>query len=610
MTRVGSLLLLGVVVVLTGSCADVGPTAPDSAGSTAAPASAPSTASPLAPLAEGAPRLLYTDLLAGPTTGGENNQGAYLSLFGKNFGTGGLGSAVRVFIGTAEVSNYRYLGPSRTFSKHGIQQIAVQVGALGGAAPGAVLPIRISVNGVDSNTDRTFRVQPGDIYFVDNVSGNDSTGARNDIRRPYRHIQLHDNGRWLGVTGVSRAGDMIVVRGRGTLWTDTGFDGRWVRLYQAVHETGSEPTGARGTGYLTITAYPGPVNGNAIEDVHFKPPANGLGGIHGAQTSRAGLTAQYIVISNLRIEGGDATVLDGPINLQSAANHWRVVNNEIFDWFAARTARAGGIAGAGHEVALLGNEIRNIQGGQENHGVYLDGSSTNPAMEAQNVEIAYNWIHDLGATAGNAIQTFNNKSYNAIRGIRIHHNWIENTGRYGLNFGNGSGGADVWNNVIVRTARACVRWDSNAPAMVFNIDFNTCYDNGANDMGVLYGNDAVTPADAIINVRNNLVLAGPATRATASFFGGDAARYVVQKNLWWDYRGQLKRAPPFDTAPLTVNPNLRDPAAGDFHLTRASTAAIDAAAGAASVETVIDDFDSRARPPGRAADPGAFGRER
>ena len=51
------------------------------------------------PLAHGAlttaPLVLYTDIASGPNSGGENNAGAYLSIFGKNFGAGGLGQGVQ-----------------------------------------------------------------------------------------------------------------------------------------------------------------------------------------------------------------------------------------------------------------------------------------------------------------------------------------------------------------------------------------------------------------------------------------------------------------------------------------------------------------------------------
>src|SRR5437667_260706 len=82
----------------------------------------------------GAPLVLYTDLISGPNSGGENNKGAYLSIFGKNFGSSGLGTTVKVSIGGVEDDNYRYLGPSKV--RTDIQQTTVQVGALGNPPPG------------------------------------------------------------------------------------------------------------------------------------------------------------------------------------------------------------------------------------------------------------------------------------------------------------------------------------------------------------------------------------------------------------------------------------------------------------------------------------------
>src|SRR5438445_731162 len=73
-----------------------------------------------------APLVLYTDVLSGPNSGGENNDGTYLSIFGQNFGTSGLGTSTRVFIGGAEVASYRYLGSSA--GRPDVQQITVQVG--------------------------------------------------------------------------------------------------------------------------------------------------------------------------------------------------------------------------------------------------------------------------------------------------------------------------------------------------------------------------------------------------------------------------------------------------------------------------------------------------
>jgi len=57
-----------------------------------------------------APVVLYTDIASGPNSGGENDRGAYLSVFGKNFGPIGLGTALSDYV--------RQVGVSSNFTVH------------------------------------------------------------------------------------------------------------------------------------------------------------------------------------------------------------------------------------------------------------------------------------------------------------------------------------------------------------------------------------------------------------------------------------------------------------------------------------------------------------
>ncbi|MHB8744855.1 MAG: hypothetical protein ACYC9L_17330, partial [Sulfuricaulis sp.] len=75
---------LGVQLIACGGSAGTSASAAASAASVQA-----QTTLPPAPIT-GAPYITYTDILSGPNTGGENNEGAYLSIFGKNFGGTGL----------------------------------------------------------------------------------------------------------------------------------------------------------------------------------------------------------------------------------------------------------------------------------------------------------------------------------------------------------------------------------------------------------------------------------------------------------------------------------------------------------------------------------------
>src|SRR6266849_3823798 len=170
--------------------------------------------------AQSAPVILYTDLLSGPNSGGENNNGAYLSIFGKKFGSpAGLDTVTRVFIGGAEVASYRYLGPWK--GRPDIQQLTVQIGAVGNPAPGVALPVEVQVGKLKSKsfTPQTFMVNPGRILFV-SLTGDDATAIAGDIKHPWRHVQT-SSGALTGAWRAARPGDVIVMRGG--LWTDVGF---------------------------------------------------------------------------------------------------------------------------------------------------------------------------------------------------------------------------------------------------------------------------------------------------------------------------------------------------------------------------------------------------
>jgi hypothetical protein len=333
----------------------------------------------------GVPYVGFVDTVSAPTTGGENNAGGYLSIFGSNFGTAsGLGTTTRVFIGGVEVANYRLLGPAKVAGKLGLQHLAVQVGRLGGAAVGTALPVKVVVNGVGSNVDQTFTPTSGRVLFVAQ-DGNDATAVPGDIAHPYRYLQ--NNAQYKGAYFASGAGDQIVIRG-GT-WSDTnGVDSTWMRFSMNTYARNGT-----GKAYIHVTAYPGPINGNAIEDVHYKTPS----GRRAASTARGrrspARAASTWQVSNLRFEVSGGAARDAaPINFQYTGGHWRVVNNEIGPWVAGNSAilNAAGVSGHGDGMVVLGNHIHDIAGTAElqNHGIYADTT-------AQNWDVGFNWIHDV-----------------------------------------------------------------------------------------------------------------------------------------------------------------------------------------------------------------------
>jgi hypothetical protein len=562
---------------------------------------------PLVPVA-GAPFVQFTDALSGPITGGENNQGSYLSIFGANFGSqAGLGTSTKVFIGDVEVANYRYLGPAKVAAKMGLQQLTVQVGNLG-LALGTAEPVKVVVGGKASNANNTFTPNPGRIWFVA-LDGDDK--AAGDVDHPMRHLQTPSNG---GVAGVIQAGDHVVIRGGN--WSDLGFDTAWFR-FRYPQQEGTAPTGKAKSGWIHFTAYPGPVRGNAIEDVHYSTPAESKGGFQGANSAYFGTTGDYISISNLRLDVDARASTDAaPINLQYSAGPWRVVNNELGPWPAAIHSLAAGVSGHGDGTTVLGNHIHDIActGALENHGIYADSG-------ASNWRIGFNWIHDI--TGGNLIQFFDNvglagahmenfpENWPGFTGMSVFNNWLENAGKYGLNLADGIVSGQVWNNVVKGVTYSGLRINTISKNMDLTVAFNTFYDNDRVESGS--GNGQVLNTwgnydpSGTIRIYDNIFAAGPHTLKGSDYYvnKGDSDAYLdFRRNLWWDNGYGWSRFGR-DAQAVLADPKFVSAVNGNLALT-AGSPAVDA--GTQPLPAAIrEDFTGTvARPSGAANDLGAF----
>jgi hypothetical protein len=574
---------------------------------------------PTSTVVAGAPLVLYTDILSGPITGGENNKGIYLSIFGKNFGSTGLGTKVKVYINNVEVDNYRYLGASR--GRTDIQQLTVQVGALGNPTPGVALPIKVVVNGTASNTDHTFIANPGHIYFVDNVAGSDSTGIADDIAHPYRHVQITstNNGDTVGHTcpysaamasattegvwGRVMPGDVIVLRG-GT-WTDIGRDGFFLRIQD---KSGSAPTGATGTGPITVMGYPGEtayinqtVPAPASADASSRDGISG--GIASADSARQGYgCGAWVTLANLKIESGydEATISTEAGYLNPNGSHWRVVNNELSARSADNnySAKGGGVSGAGTGEYFLGNYIHDVYCGEnyadsplQNHGFYIDGAGS--------YEIAYNSIYNIHG--GNGIQTYSTSGTN-ITNVLVHHNIINGIGKHGFNVADSSGSGFVYyDNIVMNTAYSGLRFNTLdlAGAKFYNNTFYNANLSGSEIYGVIQNTGADFTAGAM-DVRNNIFIGAS---AATLFQGGQAfVSSGFSNNLWHNGSG-----PTLGSNVQTGDPQFVSTAPGsvDMHL-KAGSPAIDAGSG--SVTSVVRfDYDATVgRPQGSGFDIGAF----
>jgi hypothetical protein len=573
------------------------------------------------PSSQGAPFLMYTDIVSGPNSGGENNKGIYLSLFGKNFGSSL--SSLKVFINNVEVDNYRSFGIAR--ARQDIQQITVQIGALGNPTQGVALPIKVVVNGVASNTDQIFTVIPGNIYFVDNIKGVDTrdTSSGGSFTAPFKTVQIAGFSTSFqiqpasvsGAYGRVRAGDFIVMRGgtyssvgfgstTGTKDTkDTGYFMNTLNKSGCPIGNNCAQGGGSSSGPITIMGYP-------TENV-FIDRSNKLGddkfggGISSADSARQeqGFGA-YWNISNLQIESG---FNDGAINTQRGelnplGMHWRIVNNELtgISCQISTKCRAGAISGNGAGNYWVGNyghdvyDLPDANTSLENHGIYIGGDGS--------YEIAFNVLENI--YGGNGIQLNGTN----INNLNFHHNLIRNVGKHGINLANGSqNNIVIWNNIVLDTTFAGVRIqdDSMRGMKLYNNTFYNTNTSKNSAQGALT-NDT-NPAANQVDIRNNIFWASPGTAFSSGCCNPDFAGGIgtISNNLW--FSEPTLEPPLFDATAIVGNPNFVS-LGTNFHLNALSPAIDSGSNGVSAV--VTSDFDGLpgSRVKGSGFDIGAFER--
>lgn len=567
------------------------------------------------PLAPGtAPLLLYTDKVAGAISGGENDNGCFLTLCGYRLGTTpGLGTTTKVYIGGVEVVKYFPIQDAAVANyRTGMQALTVQVGALGGATLGVPLPITVVVSGNTSNANNIFTPNPGRTFFA-SLTGSDTTGVPDDITHPFRLLQSID--RLSGIYAQLRAGDHVVVRVGN--WTDIAYDTAWIR-FRDPDQQGSNPTGEVGTGWISFEAYPG-------EDVHYSTPVGGnKGGFQGPGSAFSGTTGDWIVVSNFRMDVPGGSARDAaPVNMQYTTGHWRVVNNKLGPWVAGDSAvlNAACLTGQGNFVFLLGNYCHDVEGTseQQNHGLYA-GTGT------YGWEVAFNVFENcIGGSAmqfndsdggtGNKDTLFG--TWQGFTDCLIHHNFVVNTAKYGLLFADigtnaGALSARVWNNVFIRTGIAPLRLNTTTLTTDLTYAYNTLYDcctiaSGTGN-GYLRNEGNQASPGHVVRTYNNIMAFGPHTVAGCQWFvdfSGQGSGYTFSRNLYYAF-GQTPTAPA-DVLAIFGDPLFNDATDLDLSLQNSSPAAN---AGTQALPTgfiVSDDFTAQAsRAFGGAPEIGAY----
>lgn len=502
---------------------------------------------------QAAPTVLYTDIVTGPNTGGEDGQGAYLTLFGARFGATQGNS--RVTINDLPVAAYKQWSDTK---------ITVQPGP--GVSSG---PIRVVVSGQSSNASHSFAVVPGKIFFV-SLKGSDDSGTVGDIGRPFRSAQRTFDRRDFG------PGDHLVLRGGD--WTDNN------KIYDAFLSVHHKSGTARAP--IVVMGYP-------TESVNIsRTSSNGV-----TRAIHAYETEGHYVIANLHInmnKGGGTC-----IGIAPGTSNVRVVNNEAQGMFDDGGG-SGCITGSGKRYRILGNHVHDNGGNKLYHALYFDArDKTGPT----DIEIAYNHIHHQGG--GRGIQIYGDTD-TPINNVRVHHNVIHDIALDGILLGRDSGvGYLVYNNLVYRTADAalrgssldsgkgggCLRFDS--PGLVARV-YNNTFADCALDKDPESGGIRFQRAKEIA-LTNNIV--------SGRYYveiGSMPETFTSSNNLW--YGGGL--SPFWDRNAVHGNPGFVDEQGGNFRIQKAGSG-IDR--GSATVDAIVrDDLDGLARPQGAGYDIGAF----
>jgi hypothetical protein len=358
------------------------------------------------------PIVLYTDIVSGPNSGGEGDNGTYLTIFGVHFGSAQGNS--KVTIAGKPVAKYLLWSEGK---------IGVQVGRVSNG------PIIVSVGGSNSNSDKTFTVRHGHIYYIGPSADNsDASCAGGTFAQPW------------GLTNFASKSEAAYTRKMRTPTTyykclalgDTlvfldGVSYPYFDGYGWHASLTPDKYGATATSFITIMARPG-------AKVH-------LGGTGWAMAPVRDTSNGYNVFSGLTLTGSGA---NGGANFNAgySVKNNRIVGNEITceDCWGP----AGAVMG-GYGFVMYGNIVDRIS--------TLDPGGSNKTYHAiyvmdNNIEVGWNKIYNTKAY--NGIQIHHDKApgfYN----LAFHDNDIADVNGSGINLSTidpSSGYIKVYNNVI------------------------------------------------------------------------------------------------------------------------------------------------------------------
>jgi IPT/TIG domain len=502
------------------------------------------------------PRIFYSDLESGPNTGGQQDQGAFVTIHGKGFGAA-RGSA-SVTVGGKPVAGYPVWSDSK---------ITFQLGAA--AETGKIV---VTVGGQASN-GIPFVVRSGKIHFVAK-SGSDHNSGTYDL--PWRSI--------VKAVKSMGSGDIAYIM--------DGVEQTAVDDFDASLSISSSGSAGRPK---ALVAYPGAQATIGLEN----------GTSYGLRTPdiEGGPFSNW-TIAGLTLRGRNESV-----SLVRVSN-WRLVANDI------SCPNGNGVAACveverSMNIKVLGNTIHNAGkpgASKHYHSLYF-------TTDSNHIEAGWNTISDNHSCRGIQFHSSPNGSNTGLNqyDLIVHDNVIHGQVCDGINFATidpSKGPVQAYNNVIYHVGTgpdpqgdeanyACISSPGitnrgprgSGTAEWFN---NTLYDCGSRG-GQSAGAFNVESGSPSVKLQNNIVYV---TRSENYFEPGtEFSRVTASNNLWFGNGNMPARS----AASLNVDPKFVDLAKFDFHLQPASPAIR-----AGSCGGTLFDLDGLPRPEGGRCDLGAF----
>jgi Right handed beta helix region len=494
-----------------------------------------------------APVLLFTDLVSGPTRGGERDLGVFVTLYGLRFGEP---DRVLVTYGGVPVARYVEV-PERDVPARELETLVVQ---LGGALPDGPHDLVVTAGGRSSNP-LPFTQRLGGIYFVDPKAAARGDGS---FDTPWRDLYA--------ARDAIRAGDTVYIHdGAITTIDPVAAALPNPELTNLLLEPQTARSG-RPEAPIAYVGYPG--------------PSPRIGGVDGGAASLHAIVLDKaitdIVLANLTF----ANTSDYALDMSGAGR--RFVGNTLTKISPAFEQIVG--YGASN-VAVYGNHSFD----NTRVLIWLVGSH----------DFDIGWNH-LANNGGEGFRIGGFGDGDRISNAAVHDNLLESHAGPGIvvgDYGSIVSGFRAYNNVFwnVQGPPVLVIESTMFPQGDISIANNTFINARAFDL------DRVVDTTANRFRLVNSVI--DAAAGTAEYFvpGASFKSIAGDHNLYFGASATSPVFPPVDAARIVAPPGFVDYARGDLRL----------ASGSPGLDTGIDtgacaDYLGLTRPHGAGYDRGAF----